>query len=166
MTATATLTYLTGDATAPVGTAPAIIAHVCNDAGGWGRGFVLAVSQRWPEPEAAYRRLASRWRADRLTIPLNTVQLIAVELLPRRIWVANIVAQVAPGSEPRPIRYAALRAGLGKVARAAIIHQADVHMPRLGAGLAGGDWAVIEPIIVSTLVEAGINAYVYTLPAG
>ncbi len=32
-----------------------MVAHVCNDIGGWGKGFVLAVSRRWPEPEAAYR---------------------------------------------------------------------------------------------------------------
>src|SRR4029077_8760714 len=28
---------------------------VCNDAGGWGKGFVIAVSRRWPEPERRYR---------------------------------------------------------------------------------------------------------------
>jgi O-acetyl-ADP-ribose deacetylase (regulator of RNase III) len=52
------ITYLIGDATAPGGRGPGVIAHVCNDSGGWGKGFVLAVSRRWPEPEAAYRRWA------------------------------------------------------------------------------------------------------------
>lgn len=42
--------YLTGDATAPGGTGTRIIAHVCNDIGHWGKGFVLAISKRWPEP--------------------------------------------------------------------------------------------------------------------
>jgi O-acetyl-ADP-ribose deacetylase (regulator of RNase III) len=49
------VTYVIGDATAPGGPGPGVIAHVCNDSGGWGKGFVLAVSRRWPEPEAAYR---------------------------------------------------------------------------------------------------------------
>jgi hypothetical protein len=31
------------------------IAHVCNDRGGWGKGFVMAISQRWPQPEMEYR---------------------------------------------------------------------------------------------------------------
>lgn len=52
------ITYHIGDATAPDGRGPGVIAHVCNDSGGWGKGFVLAVSRRWPEPEAAYRRWA------------------------------------------------------------------------------------------------------------
>ncbi|MDB5329368.1 MAG: hypothetical protein JWP03_519 [Phycisphaerales bacterium] len=47
--------YLVGDATAPQGDGPRIIAHVCNDLGRWGRGFVLALSKRWHEPEARFR---------------------------------------------------------------------------------------------------------------
>jgi hypothetical protein len=53
--------YVTGDATRPAGDEPRIIAHVCNDIGGWGAGFVLAVTKRWREPEVAYRR----WYDDR-----------------------------------------------------------------------------------------------------
>ncbi|XXU05921.1 hypothetical protein WMF40_38440 [Sorangium sp. So ce854] len=47
--------YRTGDATEPAGAGPRIICHVCNDIGGWGRGFVVALSKKWPEPEARYR---------------------------------------------------------------------------------------------------------------
>ena len=37
------LRIIKGDATAPQGSGTKIIAHVCNDQGGWGKGFVLAV---------------------------------------------------------------------------------------------------------------------------
>lgn len=49
------ISYVTGDATHPHGQGPKVICHVCNDIGGWGRGFVLALSRRWPQPEADYR---------------------------------------------------------------------------------------------------------------
>lgn len=49
------LTYQIGDATQPNGDGPRIIVHVCNDVGGWGKGFVVAVSKRWREPERRYR---------------------------------------------------------------------------------------------------------------
>ena len=49
------IAYRKGDATAPVASGAKIICHVCNDIGGWGKGFVLAISKRWPEPEAHYR---------------------------------------------------------------------------------------------------------------
>ena len=43
--------YVIGDATAPEGEGPKVIVHVCNDIGGWGRGFVVALSKRWDKPE-------------------------------------------------------------------------------------------------------------------
>ena len=48
------ITYQIGDATRPIGDGPKIIAHVCNDAGGWGKGFVVAVSRRWPQSGQRY----------------------------------------------------------------------------------------------------------------
>jgi hypothetical protein len=45
------LRIVRGDATSPQAKGPKLIAHIGNDLGGWGKGFVLAVSRRWPEPE-------------------------------------------------------------------------------------------------------------------
>lgn len=49
------INYIKGDATNPVGDEPKIIVHVCNDIGGWGKGFVMALSNKWKEPETQYR---------------------------------------------------------------------------------------------------------------
>ena len=38
--------HVIGDATQPLGDGPEIIVHVCNDIGGWGRGFVVALFYR------------------------------------------------------------------------------------------------------------------------
>ena len=51
----ATIRYLKGDATCPQAKGVKIICHVCNDIGGWGKGFVLALSRRWEQPESEYR---------------------------------------------------------------------------------------------------------------
>lgn len=48
------INYLKGDATSPQARGIKIIAHICNDLGGWGKGFVMAISKRWAEPEKAY----------------------------------------------------------------------------------------------------------------
>ena len=42
------INYVIGDATQPIGDGAKIIVHVCNDIGGWGRGFVLALTKKWP----------------------------------------------------------------------------------------------------------------------
>ena len=55
------LIEVVGDATDPQFSSiseVAIIPHICNDQGGWGRGFVLALSKKWKAPERAYRTLS------------------------------------------------------------------------------------------------------------
>lgn len=36
-----------------------------------------------------------------------------------------------------------------------------IHMPRIGCGLAGGDWNIVEQIIKDEFINKGIEAYVY-----
>src|SRR5262249_2982042 len=146
-------------ATAPQASGVKIIAHVCNDRGNWGKGFVLAISGRWPEPERAYRQ----WHRSRAAndFGLGAVQFVQVE---KYIWVANMVAQHGLKGNERtvPIRYDALEQCLGKVAEKGQELGASVHMPRIGCGLAGGKWKRIEPLIVQTLCESGLQVLVYT----
>ena len=153
------ISYLIGDATAPEGRGPSVIAHVCNDAGGWGKGFVLAISRRWPEPEAAYRR----WTRSGQEFGLGMVQLVEVE---DHLSVANMVAQhgyVSPAN-PVAIRYDALAQCLSKLA-GRIEQGTIIHMPRIGCGLAGGTWDHIEPLLDEHLAMAGFDVQVYDLPA-
>jgi O-acetyl-ADP-ribose deacetylase (regulator of RNase III) len=156
----ATINYVKGDATQPQAKGNKIIAHVCNDLGGWGKGFVLAISKRWPEPEAAYRA----WHRGRSMndFGLGAVQLVQIEPY---VWVANMVAQrgMKTGSNGPPIRYEAVRTCLGKLAGEAKILGASVHMPRIGCGLAGGRWEEIEPIILDELTSRGVEVTVYDL---
>ena len=154
----AKLNVLSGDATAPVGRGPKIIAHICNDIGGWGRGFVVAISNRWPEPEAAYRA----WHAGRAD---NDFALGAVRFVPvaEELWVANMIGQHTTEATPEgpPIRYDAVEPALEQVATFAQVSRATVHMPRIGCGLAGGTWTKIGPIVQRQLLERGVETFVY-----
>src|SRR5262249_36762158 len=82
------IVYTRGDATAPQGEGNKIIAHICTDRGGWGKGFVGALSRRWPEPEAAFRA----WYKGRAQndFALGAVQYVQVEPV---LLVANMLAQ-------------------------------------------------------------------------
>lgn len=157
-----TICYLTGDATAPIGNGPRVIVHVCNDIGGWGRGFVVALSRRWTEPEASYRA----WHRGEAAMPfeLGQVQFVAVD---PELWVANLIGQhdIRAHDGVLPVRYEAIREGLGRVAAFAVEHGATVHMPRIGAGLAGGSWDTISTIIETELGTRGLAVTVYDLPA-
>ena len=151
------ITYTTGDATQPIGAGNKIIVHVCNDIGGWGKGFVMAISKRWKAPEQSYRA----WFASKDKFGLGEVQFVQVE---SEIWVANLVGQRdirADKLGTPPIRYEAISEGLEKVAQFAREKDASVHMPRIGCGLAGGTWDKMEPIIQKTLSDQNIEVTVY-----
>ncbi|HEY6723558.1 MAG TPA: macro domain-containing protein [Polyangiaceae bacterium] len=152
------ITYRKGDATAPVGEATKIICHVCNDVGGWGKGFVVALSKRWPEPEARYRAWYAQGEAAGFR--LGAIQL--VDVAPTLV-VANMVAQRGVRATPGvpAIRYQALRECLATLAEQANRRAASVHMPRIGCGLAGGSWSEVEALIDATLLAANVSVHVY-----
>jgi O-acetyl-ADP-ribose deacetylase (regulator of RNase III) len=135
------ITYLEGDATMPVGDDKKLIVHICNDIGAWGAGFVLAISKRWAMPEKQYRAMAKQKRK------LGTYQIIPVE---NDIQVVNIIGQhnTAPSDEGvPPIRYEAVFVALQKLAQYAMDNNMSIHMPRIGCGLAGGVWDIMEKVI-------------------
>jgi O-acetyl-ADP-ribose deacetylase (regulator of RNase III) len=155
------INYVVGDATNPVAPGNRIIAHCCNDAGYWNAGFVRALSARYHQPESAYRR----WAQTNAPVPFTLGQVTFTKVMPG-LCVANIIGQrgIRSNSNPRPIRYDALQRGLARVCQLALDNRASVHMPRLGAGLAGGDWSVIAEIINQELCGYGVNVTVYDLP--
>lgn len=173
------ITYRQGDASDPQGPGTHIIAHVCNDIGAWGRGFVLSLSQRWPKSEQMYRR----WYQDQERCLLNpdlstsitigqpmrlgNVQYVRVDTREEdgrqvHTYVANMVGQtgiMARGGTP-PIRYDALRKCLEHVAFfSQVVGGATVHMPRIGCGLAGGKWNEVAPIVQEALQD--VPTFVY-----
>ena len=151
--------YIKGDATNPQGVGIKIIVHVCNDIGGWGKGFVMAISKRWKEPEVKYRE----WNKSGEKYLLGEVQFVKVD---SALWVANLIGQHKVNKDENgnaPIRYEAVRTGLSKIGVFAKEHDASIHMPRIGCGLAGGTWDKIEPIIMETLTDKNIPVLVYDL---
>ncbi|WP_420320864.1 macro domain-containing protein [Flagellimonas sp.] len=150
--------YVKGDATAPQASGKNIIVHICNDLGGWGKGFVLAISKKWSEPEQAYREWY-KYREEN-DFALGSTQMVRVE---DNLYVGNMVAQegLKRVDNIPPIRYEAVRTCLSTIAIEAKKLDASVHMPRIGCGLAGGKWKEIEPILLETLSSHNIEVYVY-----
>lgn len=157
------ITYIKGDATAPIGEGTKLLCHICNDKFGWGLGFVLSLSKKWKAPEYRYR--------NSLVLEMGTIQVIDVE---DDIIVINMIAQTLlhhaiPKSisinnkfEERkiPLSYPALEECLKKVNKIATKINATVHGPRFGAGLAGGDWKVIEQMINDII---SVPVFIYDL---
>lgn len=162
--------YVIGDATNPPEATEAgerrVIAHVCNDVGAWGAGFVLALSARWSRPEGLYRS----WAATTFgigttgTFALGEVQIVRIT---DDLFVCNMIAQRGfPTATDRcALDYEALAACLDNLSRALRRSglPATIHMPRIGCGIAGGEWSKVEAIIEDRLSTYDVT--VYDLPA-
>jgi O-acetyl-ADP-ribose deacetylase (regulator of RNase III) len=152
--------YVKGDATSPIGEGNKVLVHIVNNIGKWGSGFVLAVSAKWSKPEECYRK----WHAGKYHVPfsLGEVQVVKVD---SDLWVANMIGQegIISPSNPVPLKYKALNHCLEGVRKFAQEKEATIHMPRIGAGLAGGSWPEIENIIWFQLSNFGIPVTVYDL---
>lgn len=180
------LNYVTGNACSPNGINPKLIIHCCNNIGMWGAGFVIALSSHFGDetcpgsPEQQYRQWHEDGECQRApddpTTSLFTLGAVQFVQIPGYddLWVANMIGQdnsLPPNYNrknahklPPPIRYPAIESCLVQVAKFAKEHKADIHCPRFGAGLAGGEWLKIEELINKHLVSQGIDVTVYDLP--
>lgn len=166
--------YLVGDATRPAKKPDesVVIAHVVNDEGRWGRGFVVALS-RWDDtPERWYHRWHRNEGVTTTPFALGHNLLVPYGPTVDRLWVANMVAQRGwrrGGDDPQALDPEALRSCLaalyGELAEPFDEPVARVVMPRIGCGLGGARWADVEPLIREELTDRGVDVTVYSLPS-
>jgi O-acetyl-ADP-ribose deacetylase (regulator of RNase III) len=150
-----------GDATEPYGAEQKFLLQVVNDqAMVWGGGFAKQARKKWPQAQADF----AKWSCGRRNLKLGNIHSVKVRA---DLTLVSLVAQHGFGkatSGPR-LRYGALFSALERVAEDAKAQSATVHMPRIGAGEAGGNWNVIEGIVRETLVSRGIEITIYDLPS-
>ena len=147
-----------GDATTPIGDGIKLIVHVCNDIGAWGAGFVMALSAKWASPEDEFRRIPAKKRK------LGYVQYIPVG---EDKFVVNMIAQhnIRPNEfGVPPVRYEAVGTCLKKAADFAKSlddgnRKVSIHMPRIGCGLAGGEWSIMEKVIEDAVGDTEVVVY-------
>lgn len=145
--------YINGDATEPTGDGAKFIIHCCNDEKKWGAGFVLALSNKWKEPEQRYRS----WKdADKLGL----CQFVKVE---PNLFVVNMIGQRGVGYQDGlpPVRYDEIEKCLATVGRYAKELNASVHGPRFCCGLAGAEWDVIEEKLKRNVLNKGVDVTIY-----
>jgi O-acetyl-ADP-ribose deacetylase (regulator of RNase III) len=148
-----------GDVLEARGEASRIICQLVNDqARIWGGGVARMSAAKWP----AAQRSFIEWSE---TVPRE-------ERLGRvHFWkegsttLASLVAQHGLRSTRGPmIRYEALSRCLDKVADVALREHISVQMPCIGTGAAGGDWKVIEQLLLAALVDRGVDLTVVEPP--
>ena len=152
---------------------PCVIAHVCNDRGKWGAGFVLELERKYPLAKYEYldwyheNAGTPDYQKKVTDLPYKTIvyediffelgNLQVVEVYPDKRFVANMVAQELGGL--RPLFYNHLCKCMDMLA-GLIIDNAlpnKIISPQFGSGLAGGNWYIIKELIHDCWCRKGIN---------
>lgn len=143
-----------------------VIPHVCNNINVFGAGFAAAISKEFPEVKDNYHLLGKNQK-------LGHVQYISVKKdkdYGHEIIVANMIAQngIRSPKNPRPLNYFALGYCMKNIS--SFIQNKkhndntisfQIHCPKFGSGLAGGNWNFVQNLIEDVWTNEKITVYQY-----
>jgi hypothetical protein len=133
-----------------------IIPHCCNDQGVMGSGVAAALASKWPEVKDRY---VAQYQ---LAGFLDLGSIVPVPIMEDKTIVVNMIGQhktmvrlndkgIAVGDDGwPPIRYSALLECMrrtGVMIEQVCKDDVEIHCPKFGSDLAGGEWNAIEGMI-------------------
>jgi O-acetyl-ADP-ribose deacetylase (regulator of RNase III) len=142
------------------------LAHGVNCQGVMGAGVAKVVADKYPEVELAYREFCYRGKA-RVGIYQFT------QTNDKKKAIVNMFTQENVGTDKRQVHYGGLarafsslnddlfqfESQFAKENNSNVVIRPAVAIPRIGAGLAGGDWDLIQEIIDGTTPLLDIYLY-------
>lgn len=131
-----------------------LLVHGCNCLGAMGAGVAAGVRQRYPKAYDSYAAVcASNDPKDLLgKCQYVLIDTASNDMSMNGLIIVNAFTQLAPGSG-REVNYEAVATCFEDINRFLISVKREFHrsltvsFPKIGAGLAGGSWDVIEKII-------------------
>lgn len=132
------------------------ILQICNNAGKYGAGLSGALSKKWPIVGDSYLNwYNSNNKGTSGQLDMGHIQIVTID---NHLAVVNMIAQygVRHYTNPKPIDYASLEMCLirlyGLISQLAMRRDGKrrfkIWCPKIGTGLAGGDWNIIIPKVV------------------
>ena len=143
-------------------TAP-IIVHGCNAKGVMGSGIAKLIKEKYPKAFEDYQKFCScRYQEELIGRIIPSVQ-------PNGTIIINAITQMNYGTDGRKyVSYDAVDQCLDRVASDLMFkdllgrykkERTTIAMPKIGAGLGGGEWTVIEAIIAHRLRDHDVLVY-------
>lgn len=128
-----------------------IIPHVCNNINLFGAGFAAYLANKFPIVKENFHLLGNKAKLGHV----QYIKIISNHENKKDLIVANMIAQnktISP-INPRPLNYEALINCMSNI-RNFIYEkqkisetQVELHCPKFGSGLAGGNWKFISQLI-------------------
>ena len=131
-----------------------IIAHGCNAQGVMGSGVALDIRTEWPGAYDEYADMVAQHGAGN---PDLLGKVCFYRIPNSNAIVANAITQLSFGRTPnmKYVSYEAVFKAFSQLSESLDLMDVPVmlHYPLIGAGLGGGDWAIISDIIESVLIK-------------
>lgn len=144
-----------------------IVPHVCNNVDTFSAGFAAGVTKYYPIVKENYHLLGSRFLKNNP----GYVQFVEVKKNPtygHRLIFANMIAQNGTISKtnPRPLNYYSLVKSMVTIKNYILQNfdtenRVQIHAPKFGSGLAGGNWYFIEELIKD--IWSTVPVYIYDI---
>lgn len=139
-------------------TANAIICHGTNCKGVMGKGIALSIKQKYPLAFEKYRqayetsglilgKITEAWYPEKLLLILN-------------LNTQYDYYRYGNDRVSRYVNYDAVRSCFKQVSEISKKTKLPIHYPKIGAGLGGGDWDIINNIICEELKDHEHNLWV------
>lgn len=124
--------------------AKGIIVHGCNAQGAFGSGVAGQIRRKWPEAHNAYSEAIAFWKACN-HLPLGRITQCDVE---DGVKVVHAITQEFYGYDGRMyVDYQAVRECFQMINYYYRDSGVPINFPKIGCGLAGGDWDIVSKII-------------------
>lgn len=143
-----------------------VVPHVCNNVNAFGAGFAGQVAALYPEVKINFHLLGNQSK-------LGHTQFVTINSNSRynhKIIFANMIAQnklISPKNQ-RPLNYAALVYSMTQVRnyiknteKNSDSKKIEIHAPKFGSGLAGGNWNFISDLICDIWYDIPVFIYSY-----
>jgi O-acetyl-ADP-ribose deacetylase (regulator of RNase III) len=151
-----------------------VIVHSVNCIGAVG-GLAGAIARKWPKNEISYK--SHVWNREKSITLLGTVFEVNAA---HNLIVANLFGQYTVGTSKQQTEYSALLSGFKKIADTYFygddkedvyfgalgyedvsITLNDIYIPyKIGCGLGGADWGIVQEIIEKTFDKRDKNVYI------
>jgi hypothetical protein len=136
--------------------ASVFVPHVCNNIDLFGAGFASQVAEYYPVVKTDYHLLGKSFLKNNL----GYTQFIKVSEEPQyrhKLFFCNMISQngIKGFNNPRPLNYLALAQSMNKISQYIFTNtgfikqneKIEIHCPKFGSGLAGGNWDFISELI-------------------
>lgn len=140
-----------------------VLIHGCNCQNTMGSGVARALRAKWPNVFKADTNYSMKHRdrdgvvSERM---LGTYSWTGSGNTTNP-WIINLYTQYYYGRDRRHLNYEALMVGMENLAQRFTKHPSiRIAMPRIGAGLAGGDWDIIEMMINKAFGDREVEVWV------